>query len=338
MDGIERRRATIHDAEAFQEIDNPWQNNPAHSGIMNTTLQLETILRLEKNAHLLENFVRAGFTDSDLGKLTDADLLQIGVPKIGDRRRLLAALAERAHACEAIEPPPQMPTATAECPHFSRIGLPFVPIPGFKSLACIWPLRVCDYRLYCEDRGIPFPDQQNPTGDTHPVVNVSWRDGIEFCLWLTLEERAAGLMAEDQFFRLLTDLEWSAALGLPNEPESNPAARSKKIPGYPWGPSYPPPAGFGNFDQSLNVDSHAFTSPVDAFPPNELGMYDLSGNVWEWCMDNYNTSLKYHTMRGGSWDIVGTALMSSARNANSPDGTGASMGLRIAWSRQDFTS
>jgi formylglycine-generating enzyme required for sulfatase activity len=67
-------------------------------------------------------------------------------------------------------------------------------------------------------------------------------------------------------------------------------------------------------------------------------MYDLSGNVWEWCMDNYNTSLKYHTMRGGSWDIVGTALMSSARNANSPDGTGASMGLRIAWSRQDFTS
>ena len=179
MDGIERRRATIHDAEAFQEIDNPWQNNPAHSGIMNTTLQLETILRLEKNAHLLENFVRAGFTDSELGKLTDADLLQIGVPKIGDRRRLLAALAERAHACEAIEPPPQMPTATAEFPHFSRIGLPFVPIPGFKSLACIWPLRVCDYRLYCEDRGIPFPDQQNPTGDTHPVVNVSWRDGIK---------------------------------------------------------------------------------------------------------------------------------------------------------------
>ena len=61
---------------------------------MNTTHQLESILRLEKNAHLLVNFVRAGFTDSDLGKLTDAVLLQIGVPKIGDRRRLLAALAE----------------------------------------------------------------------------------------------------------------------------------------------------------------------------------------------------------------------------------------------------
>ena len=55
-------------------------------------------------------------------------------------------------------------------------------------------------------------------------------------------------------------------------------------------------------------------------------------------MDNYNTSLKYHAMRGGSWDIVGNALMSSARNANSPDGTGASMGLRIAWSSQNFTS
>jgi len=305
---------------------------------MNTTHQLESILRLEKNAHLLENFVRVGFTDADLGKLTDADLLQIGVHKIGDRRRLMAALAEAALACEAIATPPRMPTATAESPHLSRVGLPFVPIPGFKTLACIWPLRVCDYRLYCDERGLPFPDQQHPTGDIHPVVNVSWRDGIEFCLWLTLEERAAGLMAEDQFFRLLTDLEWSASLGLPNEPESNPAERSKKISGYPWGSSYPPPAGFGNFDRTLNVDPYPFTSPVNAFPPNDLGIYDLSGNVWEWCMDNYSASLKYHTMRGGSWDIQGHALMSSARNANDPDSKGSCMGLRIAWSSQDFTS
>ena len=122
-------------------------------------------------------------------------------------------------------------------------------------------------------------------------------------------------MAEDQFFRLLTDLEWSASLGLPNEPESNPAERSKKISGYPWGSSYPPPAGFGNFDHSLNVDSHAFTSPVDAFPPNELGMYDLSGNVWEWCADWYADKLpggsvsdsngpasgSFRVFRGGGW-------------------------------------
>ncbi len=303
---------------------------------MNTTLQLETILRLEKNAHLLENFVNAGFSDADLGKLTDANLIQMGVQKMGDRRRLLAALAEGAQDGKSILPPP-MPSATAEHPHISRTGLPFVPIPGFKTLACVWPLRVCDYRIYCDERGLPFPDQQNPTGETHPVVNVSWRDAIEFCLWLTLEERAAGLMAEDQFFRLLTDLEWSAAMGLPNEPEASPAERSKKIPGYPWGNAYPPPQGFGNYDQSLNVDPHSFTSPVDAFAPNHLGIYDLSGNVWEWCMDNYSASRKYHTMRGGSWDIVGHALMSSARNANDPDSKGASIGLRIAWSSQDFT-
>ena len=303
---------------------------------MNSTLQLETILRLEKNAHLLENFVSAGFSDVDLGKLTDADLLQLGVQKMGARRRLLVAFAEGTQDSDAIAPPP-MPAATAVHPHISRTGLPFVPIPGFKTLACIWPLRVCDYRVYCEDRGLLFPDQQNPTGDTHPVVNVSWRDGIEFCLWLTLEERAAGLMADDQFFRLLTDLEWSAAVGLPNELGATPAERSKKIPVYPWGADYPPPAGFGNYDQSLNSDIYSFTSPVDAFHPNALGIYDLSGNVWEWCMDNYSASRKYQTMRGGSWDIGGHALMSSARNANDPDGTGTSMGLRIAWSRQNFT-
>jgi formylglycine-generating enzyme required for sulfatase activity len=166
-------------------------------------------------------------------------------------------------------------------------------------------------------------------------VNVTWHDCIDYCLWLTTKERAAGLIGEDQFYRLLTDLEWSAAIGLPHEEEATPAERSKQIPGYPWGPSYPPRQGVGNYAQQLKVDDFEFTSPVDAFPANELGIYDLSGNVWEWCMDNFNNSRTYHTMRGGAWDFSGSGLMSSARNANDTNGNGASLGCRIAFAMQD---
>jgi hypothetical protein len=295
---------------------------------------LEAILKIEKREHLLKNFLDEGVDDAVLGYLTDGDLKDLGVARIGDRRRLLAAFAKL-----SIDSPDRqataMPSATVTEPYINSIGLPFVPIPRFKTLACIWPIRVRDYKIYCTEKCIDFPDQKNPTDSEHPVVNVTWHDGIDFCLWLTARERESGQMPDDQFYRLLTDLEWSAAVGLPNEIEETPAERSKQKPGYPWGPIYPPRKGVGNYHQSLKVDDWDFTSPVGSFKPNDLGLYDLSGNVWEWCMDNYNTSRTFHTLRGGAWDFHGSGLMSSARNANDPNGKGTSVGFRIARAMQE---
>jgi hypothetical protein len=302
--------------------------------LIDITLQLEAILKAENREHLLKNFIDEGVDDAVLGYLTDDDLVNLGVKRIGDRRRLLAAFA-KVGAEQGLVLASPMPKASKEKPHVNSVGLSFVPVPRFKTLVCTIPLRVQDYRLYCVEKGIDFPDQKNPTDSTHPVVNVSWHEAIEYCLWLTAKEREAGLMGNDQFYRLLTDLEWSAAIGLPMEAEETPAERSKQKPGYPWGPGYPPRKGVGNYHPSLKVDEWEFTSPVDAFPANELGLYDLSGNVWEWCMDNYNTSRTYHTLRGGAWDFYGSGLMSSARNANDPNGRGTSIGFRIAFAIQD---
>jgi len=272
--------------------------------------------------------------DAVLGYLTDKDLIELGIARIGDRRRLLAAFAQVssdiAHAVASL-----MPNARANEPHVNSVGLSFVPIPRFKTLVGTHPVRVQDFQLYCTDKNIAFPDQKNPTDLTHPVVNVSWHEGIDYCLWLTAKERDEGIMPKDQFYRFLSDLEWSAAIGLPNEGEGTPAERSKQKQGYPWGPGYPPRKDFGNYHQSLKKDDFEFTSPVDSFQPNDLGIYDLSGNVWEWVMDNYNSSRTYHTLRGGAWDFCGTGLMSSARNANDPNGRGTSIGLRIVWASQE---
>jgi hypothetical protein len=294
---------------------------------------LEAILKAEKREHLLKAFVDEGVDDAVLGFLTDQDLKDLGIKRIGDRRRLLAAFANLSDEIAHHHTP--LPEARKGEPHVNSIGMPFVPIPRFETLACVWPVRVRDYQLYCIDKGLAFPDQKIPSESDHPVVNVTWHDCIDFCLWLTAKEREEGLMADDHLYRLLTDLEWSAAIGLPNEPEATPAERSKQKQGYPWGPMYPPRKGVGNYHPSLKVDEYDYTSPVDAFPANEHGMQDLSGNVWEWCMDNFNTSRTYHTLRGGAWDFYGSGLMSSARNANDPNGKGTSVGFRIAWARQD---
>jgi formylglycine-generating enzyme required for sulfatase activity len=230
-----------------------------------------------------------------------------------------------------------------------------VPIPRFEARFCIWPVRVQDYETYCIASGAQFPEIPFPQESDHPIVGVSWNDAIEFCIWLTGKERAEGKIDDKTVYRLPTDLEWSAAVGLPHEPEATPAERHLKAAGYPWGLRWPPPRNAGNYENrredqlqiiaSANetedgvnsdvsaghedsvtrswlhfilpemrrvaarwasewkpIDEWEFTSNVGHFPANEFGLYDLGGNVWEWCMDSLVLDGKeQHVARGGSF-------------------------------------
>ena len=94
----------------------------------------------------MKNFLDEGVDDAVLGYLTDADLKDLGVSKIGDRRRLLAAFAKLNHEGAVVQSTP-MPKASIATPHVNSIGMPLVPVPRFKTLGCIWPTRVCDYKI-----------------------------------------------------------------------------------------------------------------------------------------------------------------------------------------------
>lgn len=211
-------------------------------------------------------------------------------------------------------------------PWENSLGMKFVPIGDV--LVSIWATRVRDYDAFCaatkRTRSAPDFAQDG----THPVVKVSWEDATAFCEWLTAKELAAEQIEPGQSYRLPTDLEWSIADGLPDEGRSTPEERDGKARDFPWGKQWPPPAGAGNFADSSGRKSGAIpgyhdgfpqTSPVGSFPANRLGLFDMSGNVWQWCRDSYKggaaSARDWGVLRGGSWGTASASeLRSSYRN------------------------
>jgi formylglycine-generating enzyme required for sulfatase activity len=217
--------------------------------------------------------------------------------------------------------------ATKENPWINSLGMKFVPVPGTAVLFGIWDVRVRDYRTYAEanpgvDRSWENPQYKGvavtPRADC-PVVNVSWNDAKAFCEWLTKKERSEGGIGETQCYRLPQEWEWNRAAGNTT---------------YPWGDAWPPPSGAGNyadlplqsqFGGGSNIlegddDAYAVSTPVGSFEANGYGLYDLGGNVWQWCEDWYNSSERYRVLRGASWggQILG-GLLSSHRLGGAPD-------------------
>jgi formylglycine-generating enzyme required for sulfatase activity len=101
----------------------------------------------------------------------------------------------------------------------------------------------------------------------HPVVHVSWFDAVAYCQW--------------------TDTR------LPSEAEWERAARGGRVgAAFPWGDDLEPGSTHrmnvfqGSFPhENTGADGFLGTAPVDAFPPNDLGLHNVTGNVWEWCAD-----------------------------------------------------
>jgi len=212
-------------------------------------------------------------------------------------------------------------------PWENSLGMKFVPVEDV--LMAIWPTRVQDYEAFCTatGRGRPVPDFAQDS--THPVVKVSWEDAIAFCEWLTKKELAAEQLEPGQSYRLPTDHEWSTGAGLPDEGGSTPEERDGKMKEFPWGKQWPPPPGAGNFADFPSKrgapaipgykDGFPQTSPVGSFSPNRLGLFDMSGNVWQWCEDSYKGGSAgahdWGVLRGGSWGTASPSeLRSSYRN------------------------
>jgi formylglycine-generating enzyme required for sulfatase activity len=301
-----------------------------------TRIQAESAKKLQPLQAIFEKSLDALITSlTKAGKLEEA----MAVKKQRD------ALAVAAPVPKVLGQPPGIPSAgsnsttgTKESPFVNSLGMRFVPVPGTEVLMCTHETRKADYAAYAETsgntvnaswqsirhEGVPVSD-----GDAHPVVNVDWKDAGAFCEWLSKKE--------GRTYRLPTDEEWSAAVGVgPKEqakgstPESL-SAKAKEE--FPWGKKWPPAKKEENLaDTSWKerfpkqgsiegyTDGFATTAPVMSLAANNLGICDLGGNVWEWCQDWYNETQQERVARGGCWGIHDSKfVMSSFRSHFKPD-------------------
>jgi sulfatase modifying factor 1 len=167
----------------------------------------------------------------------------------------------------------------------------------------------------------------------HPVVHVTWDDAMAYCQW-------SGT-------RLPTEAEWEYA-----------ARGGLEHKRFPWGDDLEPDGTHlmnvfqGTFPgENTTVDGFAGTAPVRSFPPNGFGIFEMTGNVWEWCADWFDpgtyreaerTSPRvdpdgplggaHRVMRGGSYlchDSYCTRYRVGARSGNTPDSASGNIGFRV---------
>ena len=254
--------------------------------------------------------------------------------------------------------------ATKDHPWVNSLGMKFVPIPGTKVFFSIWDTRVQDFTTFVQETlynasegmwtmnkgwiltGMNWENPGFNQESAHPVVGVSWNDANAFCEWLTKKEHASGRLPQENVYRLPTDAEWSIAVGLDHETGDTPKDKNEKIKGvYPWGTQWPPPKGAGNFGggDSPGIEGYSagwrYTSPVGSFQANQFGLYDMSGNVWQWCEDWYDDTTKQaRVLRGGSFSAADPDLLLSSRRvsdgpANRRDNNGFRCALKSGFSR-----
>jgi formylglycine-generating enzyme required for sulfatase activity len=216
-----------------------------------------------------------------------------------------------------------------DSPWTNSLGMKFVPVKGTDVLFSIWDTRVQDYQAFASATGRAWEKASFEQGPTHPAVMVSWEDAKSFCKWLTEKDRVEGRLVVGQEYRLPTDAEWSVAVGLGPETGSTPTEKDMKIKNvYPWGNQWPPPHGAGNYASSLKVDDYTNTSPVGSFGANQFGLYDIGGNVWQWCEDKKNSEMR--VVRGASWGLpdISDSLLSSRRSGAPPGDRRENRGFR----------
>jgi formylglycine-generating enzyme required for sulfatase activity len=194
--------------------------------------------------------------------------------------------------------------------HPSRISRPF--------LLGKYPVTIAEYGGFVQATGRQSPPKPAfSQTDRHPVVNVSWYDAQAYVEWLSNQT--------------------GHRYCLPSEAEWEYACRAGTSTARHWG---------DRFDPKLANNNHRGTTEVGSYPPNEWGLHDMLGNVWEWVADPFHATYDgapedgsvwersgepgRRVLRGGSWNEYPKFLRAGCRGTHSAENRIDDVGFRVA--------
>lgn len=203
----------------------------------------------------------------------------------------------------------------------------------------IHELTFDEYDAYCDVTGTTKPDDKGWGRGKRPVINVSWFDAVAYCNWRSEQD---GLQKAYSISGSIVTPNWDAnGYRLPTEAEWEYAARSLGKDETWAGTNVESELQrFANFYGS--TEGYEFTALVGSLSSNAIGLYDMSGNVWEWCWDwksHYQPNGQVNprgiykgdnrVMRGGGWNSRPSRVRCSIRDNNTPDSKSFNLGFRI---------
>ena len=181
-------------------------------------------------------------------------------------------------------------------------------------------VTVQEYKQFVQDTNHPAPNWDTAQISSHPMIGMSWDAAVAYC--------------EEYGKRLPTEAEWEKA--------ARGKLHQKK---YPWGNviTHDNANYKGTADKNENtvedgttykqLDKWDGTSPVGSFVPNRYGLYDMAGNVWEWCSDSTGSyEGDRRVIRGGGWNEKENSLRVANRNSHKPGDWDTSIGFRCVMS------
>ncbi len=143
-----------------------------------------------------------------------------------------------------------------------------------------YPVTFDEFERFVNNSGYNYVfDDMGWGRERRPVVNISWNDAKAYCRWIS--ERT------NMCYRLPSEAQWEYA------------ARAGTTTNCYWGDD--PWQNQANFVGSGSAWSGEKSAPVGSFPPNRWGLYDMLGNVWEWCEDQWNINYQDAPINGSAW-------------------------------------
>lgn len=193
----------------------------------------------------------------------------------------------------------------------NSLSIDMVKIPNKNYEIGKYQVTIAEYMHFANDVKKHYPEWKeelsyykgkNLTGNA-PIIGISWEDATAYCKWLSKKT--------GDKYRLPREAEWEYACRAGTKTKWSFGDDEKELEKYAW------------YDKNSDDTTHEVGKKL----PNPWGLYDMHGNVWEWCEDWYDKDTK--VLRGGSWSSVADFSRSTIRNRGNPAGRNFIVGFRL---------